>query len=459
MEETILKSKETKTPKVTTKVTKVSSILDFSEKAKKSSIKLRKTFEKGIYQKRTQLSILDRYKKRLDQIEKEDERATKRKSKRKIKLPQIKKFAGNFFSPGSSDDPLKAIGALAAFKAATRASSGDLGGAIPPALIAGLMFGAPLIGGAASSLFNRNRKIPRGFDVTGRRVSPRARERYRRRFGDKNFKSRFGKDALRRSKNKNLVKNIGKGSRVVKSFGKFGAAIVPGLGAVVGAADATLRAQSGDITGSAIAGASASLDAAAAASAATGIGLPIAGLLSIGSFALDLVNLSRDLLGISEREEEKNKKKKEKKVEGKSEDSETKKSEVTPKNTFGKTLEGYSKSIDKFKEFAEQFKGKSISRFPDPPVLPPQQALDQPQNVEGAQFQIPANLSLKLKEQSKLPALPPTGTGGRSLAAAQQYGAPRRGGRQHAGQDFDAEPNGIFYSRIGGVVKRVLEEP
>ena len=120
MEETILKSKKTKTPKVTTKVTKVSSILDFSNKAKKSSIKLRKTFEKGIYQKRTQLSILDRYKKRLDQIEKEDERATKRKSKRKVKLPQIKKFAGNFFSPGSSDDPLKAIGALAAFKAATR---------------------------------------------------------------------------------------------------------------------------------------------------------------------------------------------------------------------------------------------------------------------------------------------------------------------------------------------------
>ena len=63
MEETILKSKKTKTPKVTTKVTKVSSILDFSNKAKKSSIKLRKTFEKGIYQKRTQLSILDRYKK------------------------------------------------------------------------------------------------------------------------------------------------------------------------------------------------------------------------------------------------------------------------------------------------------------------------------------------------------------------------------------------------------------
>ena len=55
--------------------------------------------------------------------------------------------------------------------------------------------------------------------------------------------------------------------------------------------------------------------------------------------------------------------------------------------------------------------------------------------------------------QSKLPALPPTGTGGRSMAAAQQYGAPRDGGnRRHAGQDFDAGPNGTFYSRIGGEV-------
>jgi len=53
--------------------------------------------------------------------------------------------------------------------------------------------------------------------------------------------------------------------------------------------------------------------------------------------------------------------------------------------------------------------------------------------------------------QSKLPALPPTGTG--SYAAAQQYGAPRDGGnRRHAGQDFDAGPNGTFYSRIGGEV-------
>ena len=56
-------------------------------------------------------------------------------------------------------------------------------------------------------------------------------------------------------------------------------------------------------------------------------------------------------------------------------------------------------------------------------------------------------------DQSSLPALPPTGTGGASLSAAQQYGASRDGGnRRHAGQDFDAPPNGTFYSRIGGEV-------
>ena len=65
----------------------------------------------------------------------------------------------------------------------------------------------------------------------------------------------------------------------------------------------------------------------------------------------------------------------------------------------------------------------------------------------------PPGYSKVIPLQSKLPALPPTGTGGRSLAAAQQYGASRDGGnRRHAGQDFDAGPNGTFYSRIGGEV-------
>ena len=57
-----------------------------------------------------------------------------------------------------------------------------------------------------------------------------------------------------------------------------------------------------------------------------------------------------------------------------------------------------------------------------------------------------------LSSKIVMPPLPPTGTGSPSLAAAQKYGAPRRGGRKHAGQDFDITGDEKFYSRIGGVV-------
>ena len=59
--------------------------------------------------------------------------------------------------------------------------------------------------------------------------------------------------------------------------------------------------------------------------------------------------------------------------------------------------------------------------------------------------------------QAGLPALPPTGTDP-VYGAAQMYGYDR-GGRKHAGQDFDAGPNDFFYSRIGGEVMRVLHDP
>jgi len=82
-------------------------------------------------------------------------------------------------------------------------------------------------------------------------------------------------------------------------------------------------------------------------------------------------------------------------------------------------------------------------------------------NIKKAQEQrrqpVPPSLRSQasglIPSQADLPPLPPTGTGGASLAAAQQYGASRDGGnRRHAGQDFDAGPNGTFYSRIGGEV-------
>ena len=131
---------------ITPKITKISSLAQSAEEIKRTSTKLRKTFESGAYQKKTQLTVLNRYKKRLDLIQKQNDKRFLKKQRVKIKLPEIKKFAGNFFTAGS--DPLKSIGALAAFNALSKGVKGDLGGAIGPALVAaGLFFGPSLLKG------------------------------------------------------------------------------------------------------------------------------------------------------------------------------------------------------------------------------------------------------------------------------------------------------------------------
>ena len=63
--------------------------------------------------------------------------------------------------------------------------------------------------------------------------------------------------------------------------------------------------------------------------------------------------------------------------------------------------------------------------------------------------------AIRVPSQTNLPPLPPTNT----LPGQQHYGAYRRGGRKHAGVDFDAGPNDTFYSRIGGVVTRIGNDP
>lgn len=53
-------------------------------------------------------------------------------------------------------------------------------------------------------------------------------------------------------------------------------------------------------------------------------------------------------------------------------------------------------------------------------------------------------------EFKKLPKMPPTNT-----YPGQYFGAPRKGGRKHAGVDYQIYGNQIFYSRIGGYVKLI----
>lgn len=152
---------------ITPKITKISSLAQSAEEIKKTSTKLRKTFESGAYQKKTQLTVLNRYKKRLDSIQKQNDKRFLKKQRVKIKLPEIKKFAGNFFTAGAANDPLKAIGALAAFNALRKGAKGDILGAIGPALVAGgIAFGPSLLKGGIN-LARRGKAQPQTSTPSG----------------------------------------------------------------------------------------------------------------------------------------------------------------------------------------------------------------------------------------------------------------------------------------------------
>ena len=351
-----------KQPKIVIKVSNLEHLQKSASDLNKTSRKIRRLFEKNTYQKRTQLSVLKRYKRRLDTIERLEEERRQKASKRKVKLPSIKKFVGSFFAPEASKDPFKAIGALAAFNSLTKIAKGDLLGAVVPGLVAaGMVAGPALVGAGVDKLFNRGPNVRRGFDATGRRVSRPAQERYLRRYGDKAFQRRFGRQNVKslQAKPKTTVP-VG---RVGKAFGRLGKSIIPGVGAVLGAVDAKMRADEGDITGSAISSMSATLDTATAASAATGIGLVATPFLGLASMTLDLINFARDITGMSEREAEKNKNKPiQKKLEEqtkKQKESVNKKQEDKTGLSFAKTLVGYERVVNKFDEFAKNFKGHS----------------------------------------------------------------------------------------------------
>jgi murein DD-endopeptidase MepM/ murein hydrolase activator NlpD len=76
------------------------------------------------------------------------------------------------------------------------------------------------------------------------------------------------------------------------------------------------------------------------------------------------------------------------------------------------------------------------------------------QKQPGAGSPMP-DQAIRVPSQANLPPLPPTNT----LPGKQHYGAYRDGGRKHAGVDFDAGPNDTFYSRIGGVVTFIGNQP
>ena len=439
------------TPKVEPKITKIDSLILISRDTKKSSDKLRKIFEKGTYQKNTQLKILNRYKKKLDRIEKQEEdKRKKQKAKPKFASPKVKQFKGSFFDPKSSDNPLKAIGLLAAFNAVDKVAEKDFASAIGPALVAGgIFFGPKLLSLAASRFMKGKPAAAQGAEAVSKvpwwqnntKSLSRSNQSYAKfiakeaNIGDKARLVKRGLITPRQALTKGgpeALSTANQGGRVAKAFGKFGSSIIPGVGAVVGAADATFRAQAGDVTGSAIAGTAAGLDAFAAASAATGFGLPLAGLASIASFALDLTNLVRDLSGMSAAEEEKNKDKLKEQTKEQKKLVEKQKEEKQ-QLTFSKTLNSYDKAIKKFEDFSKNFKfGMGVSDPQNPynePVEYPAPR-DNGQTYEGP-----------VSGDTFWPL--PNGTIGQP---GQHYGASRDGGdRDHLGQDFAGpaiNPNG-----------------
>lgn len=432
---------QTITPTVVAKTTKIKALIDISVDTKKTSKKLRKIFEKGIYQKKTQLSVLNRYKKRLDSIEKQEE--TKRKrilGKKLTPKNSLPEFKSNFFS--GQDDVFNNLAQLAAFKAFLNFGKGDIFTGLGQSLLAGgLLLGPAMLGGVGNALrpstpykrfygttLGGQRALQGRLATKGGHVGAEKdiRERYKRRYGERAANKKFAGEA---------VETATKGAKVGKAFGRFGAALIPGVGAAVGAADAALRAQSGDTTGSAIAGTAAALDAAAAVSAATGIGLPVAGLLSVASFALDATNLIRDLSGASSKEEQRNKlvqpqqSKIEERLKAETEKQKSQTETSGSSLSFKGALVSYQKAIDKFEEFSILFKSplsqtnEGGGTAPTPPG--PADTYDGPISADQF-FPLPGG------------TLSTASVG----VAGGEYGAERNYEGGHSGQDIGGLPPG-----------------
>jgi len=158
-------------PKIIAKISKINNLVEVSTKARKSSAQLRKIFETGSYQKNTQLSVLNRYKKKLDAINKESDKKLEKTKKVKGRsiVPKIKPFVGNLFIPKS--DPLKAIGQLAAFNVAHNLAKGDILGTVGPGLaLASMIFGPKLLKfGAKNAL--KTVGVGRGYENLIKKLS------------------------------------------------------------------------------------------------------------------------------------------------------------------------------------------------------------------------------------------------------------------------------------------------
>jgi murein DD-endopeptidase MepM/ murein hydrolase activator NlpD len=369
-------------PKIVPKITKISNLIGSSNEIKKSSSKLLKAFEKGTYQKKTQLTVLNRYKKRLDSIQKQNDKRFTKKQRVKIKLPDIKKYTGSLFTAGSTSDPLKSIAALAAFNAASKLKDGKWIDAIGPGLVAaGLLFGPALLKGGINLARGRGgNTTPTGSKIIG--GSPysqtRAGQAYAGMQAQRNLpkwaqKAAGGSASRFAASNERLIQgtaNIGDRARVATG-GKFG---VGNIAERVATRGGSAAAQTSTRAGGTVAAKAAGVGARAIPllGTALNIGLSayrfsqgdvVGGILSavsaipiVGWAALG-IDLAREFgafdgtfLGRKDKLKEQTQKQKEL----------VKKDQDQDKGsglTFKKTLNSYEKSVNKFEEFVKGFKG------------------------------------------------------------------------------------------------------
>lgn len=384
-------------PQIVPKITKISGLVDSSNEIKRSSTKLRKVFEKGTYQKKTQLTTLNRYKKRLDAIQKQNDKRFSEKSKVKIKLPDIKKYAGSFFTAGSTSDPLKSIAALAAFNSASKAGKGDWLGAVGPGLIAaGLLFGPGLIKGGINLARGRGGEKP-DTTPTGSRISggspysqTKAGKAYSGMQAERNLpkwaqKAVGGSSSRFAASNERMFQgtaNIGDRARVATG-GRFG---VGNIAERIATRGGSAAAQTSTRAGGTIAAKAAGVGARAIPilGTALNIGLSayrfsqgdvVGGILSavsaipiVGWAALG-IDLAREFgafdgtfLGRKDKLKEQTQKQ----------------NELVKKDqdkggglTFRKTLNSYERVVNKFEEFSKNFKPSLEGQFDEPPMPAP----------------------------------------------------------------------------------------
>lgn len=373
-------------PKITPRITRISGLVGSSNDIKKSSAKLRKIFEKGTYQKKTQLNILNRYKRRLDSIQKQNDKKFTQKKSVKIKLPDIKKYAGNFFTAGSANDPLKAIATLAAFNSASKAGKGDWMGAVGPGLVAaGLLFGPSLIKGGISRMVGGTKGGPQptstqasaGMSFKSPYAQTKAGKAYAAMQAERNLpkwaqRAAGGSASRFAASNERMIQgtanigdrarllgrrfgfggiggaaeniaNLGKGGAStaaarggIASAGKGGALagrLIPGIATLVNLGIAGYRLGQGDYVGAALSGLSA---------------IPLWGWAAVGvDIAREMGAFDGTFLGRKDKLKEQTQKQKEliKKEQNKGGGL-----------TFGKTLTSYERVVNKFEEFVKGFK-------------------------------------------------------------------------------------------------------